>query len=137
MTIRAPGRTYPRAPQPQSQEVPESPKATRLHGNDSNNVPQYVERVVSSIFSLFWTRSQRWRRGDLLAYGAFEEQGPVFEPALTTPDPITTREGLIVPDTNNWAAAIGAEFNNMRLINVFRQVSRPKDKIAIIPHEIF
>jgi len=49
----------------------------------------------------------------MLAYGAFEDLEPAF-----TPTPAT-------PDANDWIAAMDAEVNNMRRLNVFKEVPRP------------
>ena len=66
----------------------------------------------------------------MLAYGAFEEVQPAFAPTPMTPNPQTIR-------TNHWVAAMHDEINNMRRLNVFEDVPRPKYKNIITPQWIF
>ena len=141
LTIRVPGRYHPRAPQPQqespqedSEEVP-----TSLRGNEDDDARQYVGRVHQCPARS--TRSGLVRNaggaGALLAYGAFEGLEPAFVPTPATADPQTTREALKAPDANDWMAAMDAEIENMRRLNVFKEVPRPSNKNIITPIWVF
>ena len=52
----------------------------------------------------------------------------------TTPNPQTIRGALNAPD---WVAVMNDEINNLRRINVFKEVPRPKNKGIITPRWIF
>ena len=73
----------------------------------------------------------------MLAYMVFEVLEPVFTPMLTTPNPRTVCEALSEPDANEWTAAMDNEINNMRCLNVFKVVPRPKDHNVITPKWVF
>jgi len=141
LTIR---RYHPRAPQPQQHPGPISPQGdseeppASLRGDEDDDAPQYVGRVHQ--FPTRSTRSGPVRNaggsGALLAFGAFEGLEPAFAPTLTTPDPQTTRDALRAPDANDWRAAMDAEIDNMRRLNVFKEVPRPSGK-NITPKWVF
>ena len=86
----------------------EGPIPTTLWADESDEAPQYVSRVHQ--FPVRSTRSGLVRDAGggetLLAYGAFEELGPVFTPSPSTPDPQTIREAPSAPDGNDWRTAM-------------------------------
>ena len=45
----------------------------------------------------------------MIAFKAFEDDGPAFTPTPTTPDPQTIRDALRAPDANDWTAAMDTE----------------------------
>jgi len=49
----------------------------------------------------------------------------------TTPDPQTTREAFRAPDANDWKAVIDAEIDDIRRLNIFKEVPRPNAKNGI------
>ena len=71
--------------------------------------------------------------GTLLAFGAFEGLEPAFAPTPMTPEPQTTREALRAPDAGDWMAAMDAEIDNIRRLNVFKEVPRPNGKNIMTP----
>src|SRR5258706_6400841 len=75
--------------------------------------------------------------GAMLAYGAFEVLESAFTPTPTTPNPLTVHEAFSAPDANEWTAAMDDEINNMRRLNVFKEVPRPKAHNIITPKWVF
>ena len=133
LTIRLPGQYHPRAPQLQQHPEPISPQGdseeppASLRGDEDDDAPQYIGCVHQ--FPARSTRSGLVRNaggsGALLAFGAFEGLEPAFVPTLTTPDLQTTHDTLRAPDANDWRAAMDAEIDNIRRLNIFKEVPRP------------
>ena len=141
LNIRIPGRYHPSAPQPQQQLSPYRHRMT-----PRNLQPAYsaTRTMTRPSMSAAFTRSTRsgfvhnaGGSGALLAFGAFGGLEPAFAPTPTTPDPQTTREELRAPDANDWMAAMDADIDNIRRLNVFKVVPRPNGKSIIAPKWVF
>jgi len=150
ITIRIPGRYHPRAPRPSHREASadthEEPMDTDHDGTD--RAPRYVGRIHdypdrSSRSGLVRnagggaTMRDTGGEGAMLAYGAFEVLESAFTPTPTTPNPLTVHEAFSAPDANEWTAAMDDEINNMRRLNVFKEVPRPKAHNIITPKWVF
>ena len=140
LTIRIPARYHLRARQPQQKPRPISPHddseepPTSLHRDTRTTArPSYVVQVHQ--FLARSTCSSFVRNaggpGTLLAFRAFEGLEPA--PTPTTPEPQTTSEALRAPDAGDWMAAMDAEIDNMRRLNVFKEVPRPNGKNIMTP----
>ena len=153
ITIRIPGRYHPRAPRLQSPTRYETSVETHgepmdISSDEDDQAPKYVGRVHH--FPERSSRSGLVRNGGggasaraagdegaMLAYGAFEVLEQTFIPTPTTPNPLTIHEAYNAPDANEWMVAMDDEINNMRRLDVFKEVARPKNHNVITPKWVF